>query len=112
MDCLVQGNTASDGGGAYFFDSVASTMGDTIFCENSLEQVGGAYQDLGGNEVNDTCDECVADITGDGVVGVDDILELIASFGPCSGCAADIDGDGVVGVDDILIVLSNWGSCP
>ena len=54
----------------------------------------------------------VGDITGDGVVGVDDLLDLIASFGPCAGCPADVNGDGVVGVDDFLIVLAAWGTCP
>ncbi|MDG2199846.1 MAG: S8 family serine peptidase [Phycisphaerales bacterium] len=51
------------------------------------------------------------DINGDGIVGVDDLLIVIASWGPCGpDCQADINGDGIVGVDDLLIVLANWGS--
>jgi hypothetical protein len=49
------------------------------------------------------CDEikCVGDLTGDGVVNVDDLLEAVAGFG------TDYD------VDDILTVLKNFGnSCP
>lgn len=112
MNCTIRENTASDGGGVYFFESAAATMGDSQLCANSTEQLGGTFVDLGGNSISDECDDCIADITGDGMVGVDDILELIATFGPCGSCPADVDGDGVVGVDDILIVLSAWGSCP
>jgi hypothetical protein len=49
------------------------------------------------------CDEinCPGDLTGDGVVDVDDLLEAVAGFG------TDYD------VDDILTVLKNYGnSCP
>ncbi|MHC4989413.1 MAG: hypothetical protein ACYTGC_00390, partial [Planctomycetota bacterium] len=47
-----------------------------------------------------------ADVDGDGVVGVDDLLALIQAWGPCpeppTPCPADVDGDGVVGVGDLL----------
>ena len=33
---------------------------------------------------------------------------LRASWGPCDGCEADLDGDGVVGVRDMLAVLAAW----
>jgi hypothetical protein len=55
------------------------------------------------------------DITGDGVVDVDDLLAVINAWGKCSAppgkCAADIapeEGDGVVDVDDLLVVINNW----
>ena len=28
------------------------------------------------------------------------------------GCPADFDGNGVVGVSDLLALLANWGACP
>ncbi len=35
---------------------------------------------------------------------------LLSQFGPCpADCYADLDGDGMVGVTDLLIVLGNWG---
>lgn len=49
------------------------------------------------------------DATGDGMVGVDDLLALISQWGPCSGCSADFNGDGLVGVDDLLKILESWG---
>ncbi len=53
-----------------------------------------------------------ADITGDGHVGIDDLLWLLGSWGPCTGsftCPADLNGDCIIGVADLLILLSNWG---
>ena len=49
------------------------------------------------------------DATGDGHVNVDDLLVLIAEWGPCTGCSADFNDDAQVGVDDLLILLANWG---
>jgi len=59
---------------------------------------------------------CDADITGDGVVDVLDLLEVLGGWGLCPPiyppyCPADITGDGVVDVLDLLEVLSGWGVC-
>jgi hypothetical protein len=57
---------------------------------------------------------CPADITGNLVVDVDDLLTVINSWGFCRGCAADIappDGNNVVDVDDLLTVINAWGPC-
>jgi hypothetical protein len=55
----------------------------------------------------------VGDLTGDGAVGVNDVLVMLAAWGPCpdppAPCPADLDGDGSVGVLDLLILLGNWG---
>jgi hypothetical protein len=53
----------------------------------------------------------VADVTRDGFVDVDDLVEVIVSWGPCAGCQADIDGNGVVGVQDLVRVIVHWGMC-
>jgi len=50
-----------------------------------------------------------ADINGDGVVDVVDLLALLGVWGPCADCPEDIDGDGVVDVLDLLILLGEWG---
>jgi len=50
------------------------------------------------------------DLNGDGVVDVNDLLELLSQWGPCpSGCSGDLDGDGTVGVDDLLALLAHFG---
>lgn len=48
------------------------------------------------------------DVNGDGTVDFDDVLSVLAAWGPCAGCPADADGDGTVGFSDVLVVLSAW----
>ncbi|MCZ6836301.1 MAG: hypothetical protein O7G85_11050, partial [Planctomycetota bacterium] len=60
---------------------------------------------------------CPTDIgplnAADGMVDVNDLLVLLAAWGPCQlPCAEDIVQDGVINVTDLLSLLSAWGSCP
>lgn len=49
------------------------------------------------------------DIDGDGIVGTNDLLAILAAWGPCTGsCPEDLDGDGEVAVTDVLLVISWW----
>jgi hypothetical protein len=54
---------------------------------------------------------CPADITGDGLVNIADLLELLARWGGEHGGPADINGDTVVNVLDLLQLLAAWGPC-
>ena len=61
---------------------------------------------------------CPADLDGNGTVGVNDLLILLADWGPCPNCGscgvdcvADIDCDCDVGDPDLLILLGAWGPC-
>jgi hypothetical protein len=54
---------------------------------------------------------CPADVNGDGTVGVNDLLEVVAQWGECSGCSADVNNTGQVNIDDLLIVIGSWGVC-
>ena len=48
----------------------------------------------------------------DVIIGVVDLLTLLAAWGPCPlsvGCQGDCDGDGMVGVTDLLLLLGSWG---
>ena len=66
--------------------------------------------DTPGSE-NPACpNPCPPDLDGDGIVGVTDILALIAGWGG-NDPAHDLDGDGTVGVGDILLMISAWGPC-
>lgn len=50
-----------------------------------------------------------ADVDGDGIVGVNDMLAVLAAWGaPCDGCPEDVDGNGKVTVEDLLVVLGQW----
>ena len=53
---------------------------------------------------------CPADINGDSTVNVNDLLEVVGSWGE-ENVPADINGDGDVNVTDLLIVVSMWGPC-
>ena len=55
----------------------------------------------------------IGDIDGDGIVGVNDMLLLLADWGPCEDpcpptCVADLTDDCIVGVNDFLLLLANW----
>lgn len=54
---------------------------------------------------------CPADIDGDGEVGIQDFLGLLAAWGPNPGHPADLDSDGTVGIVDFLMLLGSWGPC-
>lgn len=103
-------------------------------CSTLLDQtlsVSGVYNiivdDWGANETGNysitlqclfgPCQCLERDINGDNVVNVDDLLIIIAQWGPCpkpctSPCLADVTGDCAVGVDDLLAIISSWGPCP
>ena len=54
-------------------------------------------------------DACVGDLTGDGVVSVDDMLFLLSDFGCVTDCSADVDLDNAVTIADLLQLLSAFG---
>ncbi len=65
-----------------------------------------------GKDLSFTVGAIPGDLNGDGVVGVADLLILLANWGPCADCddcPADLDGNCTVGVSDLLILLVNWG---
>ena len=52
------------------------------------------------------------DLDGDGTVGINDFLDLLAAWGPCPSCppfcTGDVDFDCNVGINDFLTLLANW----
>jgi hypothetical protein len=77
---------------------------------------GGFSLDLNNNGIPDECDlPCDADIapqpTGDGTVGIADLLLVISNWSAGAGNPADVNGDGTVGIADLLEVVGNWGAC-
>ena len=56
---------------------------------------------------------CPADLNGNYFVEVEDLLNMLTSFGCTSNCEGDLDGDGTVGIGDLLVLLSSVGApCP
>ena len=122
IDCEITGNTADhptwpgQSYGAGIHNNATVILERTRVCGN-LESANPGQQVTGSNPVNlggcitEECDTCKitefdADLNDDGIVGVEDLLIVIASWDG-SG-SADIDSDGIVGVTDLLIVLSAW----
>ena len=55
---------------------------------------------------------CQADINGDAMVNVIDLLAVINVWGFCPApCPADTNSDGSVNVSDLLAVINAWGMC-
>ena len=54
---------------------------------------------------------CPGDVNQDDLVNFNDLVNILANWGPCDGCDADIDGDDIVGFSDVLGVLNGWGAC-
>ena len=54
------------------------------------------------------------DTNGDAVVNIQDLLNVVAGWGPCPSdppmCAGDITGDQNVNIQDLLAVVANWGT--
>ena len=53
---------------------------------------------------------CYGDVNGNGVVDVEDLVEVILAWGT-DDAAADITGDGIVNVEDLVEIILAWGSC-
>ena len=77
------------GGAAYIYDGLTDGMPDQ--CQGNT---------------------CPWDLGGDGTVGINDFLELLAAWGTDPGGPPDFDGDQDVGINDFLELLANWGDCP
>ncbi len=59
--------------------------------------------------LNVSGDVVTGDANGDGTVDFQDLVALLAAWGPCGPvCPEDLDGDGFVTFADILVVLANW----
>ncbi|MCH8823797.1 MAG: hypothetical protein IH984_09855 [Planctomycetes bacterium] len=53
-----------------------------------------------------------ADLDGNGTVDINDLLILLANWGPCADCndcPADLNDDCSVSTADLLLLFSNWG---
>ncbi len=55
-------------------------------------------------------DVIFADLNSDGVVGILDLLGVLAAWGDAgNNWLADLDIDGDVGIFDLLTLLAHWG---
>ena len=91
-------------------------FGDSVSVSGNTFAVGAPYDDDAGSQsgsayVFQILDApCPADVTGDGVVDVLDLLAVLVAWGQ-SGVPEDITGDGLVDTLDLLALLAAWGPC-
>ena len=56
----------------------------------------------------------IADLNGDGIVGIQDLFIMFGNWGSCPqpcppACLGDIDNDCFVDITDLFILFGNWG---
>jgi predicted outer membrane repeat protein len=117
---LLGGSACIDAG-----DNTAATTGDIDlvgsprFIDDSCAPDDGAPDgvnpmvDLGAYEFLGTSPSTVpADVNGDCVVSIPDLLLLLQAWGPCpdppAECPADVDGSGTVDIIDFQVLLNLW----
>jgi formylglycine-generating enzyme required for sulfatase activity len=88
------------------FANTGTLMGSPAFLAGSLNMLAEAAN-IGFRVARP--DHRPTDLNGDGTVGVEDFLLLLAVWGPCPGCPEDLDDDGEVGITDFLLLLGDWG---
>ena len=69
------------------------------------------YDDILLEPFQEPAPQCPFDLDDDGSVGVSELLELLASWGPNPESPVDYDGDGMVTTSDLLLLLGHWGPC-
>ena len=101
----MDGGGGSSIGGAF---ALAGTVGQPDAGPPS-SMTGGDFALTGGFWSRRPCPE---DLSGNGVVDFEDILEVLPHWGEDGSMGGDINGDGIVNFEDILAVLTAWGPCP
>ena len=65
-----------------------------------------------GDGIPNTCEPCIADLNGDGLINGFDFSLLLNRWGAVpAGEPADLDEDGNVGASDVALLLNSWGNC-
>ena len=85
------------------FDCNANCIEDAIDIQN------GSSYDINDNGIPDEC-ECTADFNNNFEVDIDDLMILIGAWG-ATNSEFDLTGDGVVDIDDLLAFFDNFGPC-
>ena len=92
-------------------------LSGTIGQPDAGPMTGGSFELTGGYWAGAAAIPCPQDVTGDGVVNVLDLIQLLLCFGqpvtpPCD-TGQDTNGDGAVNVLDLIDVLLAFGQgCP
>ena len=115
VNCTITGNRSGSvpqmgAGGLTVTGTMQSCTVDagTIICDNLPRNIKGPYLIAGSPAI---CD-CLADLSGDGVVNGGDLGLLLNAWGPTQPTGAgDVNHDGVVNGADMALLLGAWGAC-
>ncbi|MGA1225469.1 MAG: dockerin type I domain-containing protein, partial [Phycisphaerales bacterium] len=104
--------------GWYEWEAYGLAIPDPILvdCNNNgihdaIEVATGLSPDADRNGLPDDCQQCRGDVDGNGVVNIDDLIEVFIAWGDPFPGAADLNGDGFVDAVDLAQVISGWGTC-
>ena len=89
--------------------TVPLVIDDTMWVRVRMDNAGADYYDASNAPFSIVT--VPGDIDEDGVVGITDLLALLAAWGPCGdcdNCPADLNGGCSVSVTDLLLLLANW----
>lgn len=119
VQCTAAGGTFQDTGSACATVDCTPPVG--ACCINGtcaqLEQIiclaaSGTFSGIGIDCSSVSCEQpCPEDLDNNGAVDFNDILSLLAAWGPCGTCNEDIDDNGTVDFADLLGVLAAYGDC-
>ncbi|MFO0826705.1 MAG: lectin-like protein [Phycisphaerales bacterium] len=92
--------------------SFTSSLSVAVTAGNCYKiRVGGYQAAQGSGTLTLTCEACVGDINGDGIVNASDLGIFLGAWGAGAGSPADLDGNGIVNATDLGILLGAWGPC-
>ena len=83
--------------------------GDDLISINTVSSVRSSGNQLRTRKIDDKV--CDSDLDSDGIVGVQDLLMVIAAWGLNGPQPEDLDGNQTVDVLDLLILIAAWGPC-
>jgi Lectin C-type domain/Dockerin type I domain len=112
VNTTIAGNTSVIGAGGLRHDGSQGALvlaGSTSVCTNLVRNISGPFLLEGAAAV---CD-CLADVTGDGVVNGGDLGIVLNAWGGANALGTgDVNHDGVIDGTDLAGVLGSWGACP
>ena len=103
--CLDAGNSGA------LLPDIADLDGDLVTDEPTPLDLLLARRVLDGAVDMGAYERCRYDLSGDGIIDVVDLLELLGAWSTDPGGPPDFDGNGEVGIEDFLELLGNWGGC-
>jgi hypothetical protein len=77
--------------------------------------IDGCEEDINEDIIPDDC-QCIADLTEDGIVSIQDLLQLVSAWGDnpephSEPVPEDMNADMYVDVEDLIYLITEWGDC-